>query len=171
MSTVAAQQTTLTDAEKKFVKRITNPFMFRLYLLYKLPLAFVSGMKITELSKEHAVATINYKWLTQNPFRSTYFAALAMAAEASNGVLALLAVEGRKPSVAVIIVDMKAQFIKKATDLTTFTCNDGHLLFEAADKAAETGEATSATVKTIGRSKDGTVVAEFELTWSFKRRG
>ena len=168
---MAVQQTELKDWEKKFIKRITNPFMFRLYLLYKLPLAFVSGMKITELSKSHAVATVQYKWLTQNPFRSTYFAALSMAAEASNGVLALFAVENRNPSVAVIIVDMKAQFIKKATDLTTFTCNEGDKLFEAADLAAQTGESTSATVKTIGTSKDGTVVAEFELTWSFKRRG
>lgn len=170
MSQIAAQQTELKEWEQKFIGRITNPFLFRLFLISKLPLGFFSGMKVKEMSKSHCVATVPYRWLTRNPFKSTYFAALSMAAELSTGALALFAVEKRSPSVAVIIIGMNATFPKRAEDITTFTCADGDKLFAAVEEAQETGKAVIQTVKTVGLAEDGTVVAEFEFTWSFKKR-
>lgn len=170
MSQVAAQPIELKEWEKKFIGRLTNTFLFRLFLLAKLPLGFFSGMKVKEMSKSHCVATIPYGWMTRNPFKSSYFAALSMAAELSTGTLALFAVEKRSPSVAVIIVGMNATFPKRAEDITSFTCSDGDKLFAAVDEAIETGKAVTQTVKTVGKAEDGTVVAEFEFTWSFKKR-
>jgi hypothetical protein len=37
-------------------------------------------------------------------------------------------------------------------------------------RTLETGEAAVAEVETVGRMSDGTVVARFTFTWSFKRR-
>ena len=93
-----------------------------------------------------------------------------MAAELSTGVLALLATKGRDPSVAVIIVSMKADFQKKATDTITFTCSDGEKLFRAVDKAIETKEPQIATVATVGKNENGEIVSTCEFTWSFKER-
>ena len=158
----------LNAKQEKFTERLSSSFMFRLFLLLKLPLGFMSGMRIKKLSAQQCVATVPYGWMTRNPFASTYFAALSMAAELSNGALALLAVEGT--SVAVIIVNMEAQFIKMAKNVTTFTCNDGASLFEAVEKAKATGEVVTAKVYTEGVSEDGVVVAKFHFTWSFKAR-
>jgi hypothetical protein len=170
MSTVAAAPATiqLSEKQQRYARLLSNSFLFRLFLLGKLPLGFLSGMKIKHLDANTCVTTVPYGWMTRNPFRSTYFAALSMAAELSNGSLALMAVEGT--NVAVIIVNLEAQFIKMAKNLTTFTCNDGHKLFEAVAKAQETGEPVTATVETTGVSEDGVVVARFKLTWSFKAR-
>ncbi len=162
--------TALEPWQQKFIDRLKNPFLFRLFLFGKLPLGFFSGMKVTEISKSHCVATIPYGWMTRNPFKSTYFAALGMAAELSTGALALFAVEKTSPSVAVIIIGMEAEFPKRAVTVTTFTCSEGDKLFAAVREAQATGQQVISTVSTIGLAEDGTEVARFTFTWSFKRR-
>ncbi len=161
----------LTDEHKDFIGKMMNPWMFRYFLLRKVPLGLIAGMRLKYLDMHRCEATIPYRWITTNPFKSAYFAALAMAAELSNGSLALLAVYKRKPTVAVIIVGMEAEFIKKATTLTTFTCEDGDKLLAAVERAQNTGEAVTQKVQTIGRAEDGSEVAKFTFTWSFKKRG
>ncbi len=162
---------TMTDAHRDFIGQMLNPWKFRFFLLWKVPLGLIAGMKLKSLDLNRCEATIRYRWINTNPFKSMYFAALAMAAELSNGSLALLAVYKRNPTVAVIITGTEAQFIKKATGNITFTCEEGALLFAAADRAAETGEAVVQKINTIGRSEDGSEVAKFSFYWSFKRRG
>ncbi|GIV32726.1 MAG: thioesterase [Chitinophagales bacterium] len=161
----------MTPEHRHFIAQMMNPWKFRLYLLMKVPLGLIAGMRLKSLDLNRCEATIRYRWINTNPFKSMYFAALAMAAELSNGSLALLATYNRNPSVAVIIVAMEAQFLKKATGLITFTCEEGASLFAAADRAQQTGEPVTQKVQAIGRAEDGTEVARFAFTWSFKRRG
>lgn len=164
------QPPALNPSQKKVIKDFNNSLKFKLFTFFKLPLGFISGMRIKYLDQHRCEATIPYGWVTRNPFKSTYFAALAMAAELSNGSLALLATYGHKPSVAVIITGMQAEFIKKATKKVTFTCEDGDLLFAAVERAIETGEGVEQEVITIGTMPDGTEVARFKFNWSFKAR-
>ena len=79
-----------------FFKLVQHPFKFNLFLFYKLPAAFFSGVRVKELTEEECVTSVPFKWLTQNPFRSIYFASLAMAAEMSTGVIALSNVYSKK---------------------------------------------------------------------------
>lgn len=139
-------------------------------MLSKLPLALVAGLRVRDLGPERCVVTVPYGWRTTNPFRSTYFAALAMAAEMSTGALAMMAAELSLAPVALIIVNLEAGFEKKAQSLTTFTCEDGRKAFDAVAGTVRTGEPATARLETVGRSPDGTVVARFAFTWSFKRR-
>ena len=167
---IATGDIQLNPAQQKVVKDFRSSFKFKLFTLAKLPLGFISGMRIKYLDAHRCEATIPYGWITRNPFKSTYFAALSMAAELSNGSLALLATYGQDPSVAVIITGVQAEFLKKATDLVTFTCEDGDLLFQAVERAKETGEGVEQEVIAIGTMPDGTEVARFKFTWSFKAR-
>jgi Domain of unknown function (DUF4442) len=151
-------------------RKMLSPRLMRFYFLSKLPLALMAGVKLRELDADHSVATVPYGWRSTNPFRSTYFAALAMAAELSTGALAMLAVEGAPKPVAMLIVSMTASFEKKATALAAFTCADGAKLAAAVAHAVESGEPATAEAETVGRMADGTVVARFTFTWSFKAR-
>jgi hypothetical protein len=151
-------------------RKMLSPWLMRFYFLSKLPLALMAGVKLRELDAEHAVATVPYGWRSTNPFRSTYFAALAMAAELSTGALGMMAVDSAPKPVAMLIVNMTASFEKKATSLTAFTCPDGAKLAAAVARAVETGEPATAEAETVGRMADGTVVARFTFTWSFKAR-
>ena len=159
-----------TRAFEKRRRQMLNPFLMKLFYLAKLPLAFIAGLRLRELDERHAVVTVPYGWRTTNPFRSTYFAALSMAAELSTGVLAGVATDLAPRPVAFLIIGLTASFEKKATATTTFTCDEGDKLAAAVARTVETGEPATAEVETIGRAPDGMVVARFTFTWSFKAR-
>ena len=153
-----------------FIRLIKHPLQFRLFLLSKLPAAYFSGVRVKEMDEKKCVTTVPYKWLSKNPFRSTYFASLAMAAEMSTGALALACLYKRKPSVSMLLVKLEADYFKKATDRTTFTCTDGELFQKAIEESIATGEVRTVKARSVGKNSAGEVVAEFFVTWSFKSR-
>ena len=159
----------LNDQQQKMIKQVTGG-QFRWFLFTQLPMGWIAGLRVKSLSPERCVTTVPYKWLTKNPFRSMYFAVQSMAAELSTASTCLLATAGQKPSVAFIIVDMKASFYKKATGKVYFTCEDASQAFDAVTNCIQSGNAETATFHTTGKMADGTVVSEFEFTWSFKQR-
>src|SRR5882757_9108082 len=115
----------MNENTARFIQLMRHPFKFRMFMFAKLPSAYFAGVRIREIDERKCVVSIPYKWFTQNPFRSTYFACLAMAGELSTGALAMAHVYKRSPAVSMLIVKMEANYFKKATGLTTFTCNDG----------------------------------------------
>lgn len=148
----------------------TSSFQFRLFLLMKLPAAFFSGIRIKEISKEKCTTSVPFKWLTQNPFRSTYFASLAMAAEMSTGVLAIINIYKKDPPVSMLVTKMKAEYYKKAKGISYFTCTEGLEITNAVNNAIQTSEAQTISVKASGKNKNEELIAEFLFTWSFKKR-
>lgn len=152
----------------KFLQTIRHPLKFRLFLLSKLPSAFFSGVRITEVSEASCSVKVPYKWFSQNPFKSTYFACLSMAAEMSTGVLALAHIYKRQPSVSMLVLKVEGSFIKKAVDKTIFTCEDGHLIKKMIEEAISTNEGRTVVAKSTGKNPAGEIVAEFTVTWSFK---
>lgn len=155
----------------EFIKLANNSFKFRMYLLFRLPAAFFSGVRIKECTNQKCITSIPYKWLTQNPFRSTYFASLAMAAELSTGALALSNTYKRKPSVSMLVTRMEVQYFKKATGITFFTCMGGDQIADAVTQSISTKSGSTVSVKSLGQNKAGETIAEFVFTWSFKSRG
>ncbi len=161
---------TLNPSQQNFFKLVKHPFKFRLYLFYKLPAAFFSGIKIKMIDEKKCITTVKYKWLTQNPFRSIYFASLAMAAEMSTGSLALSNIYKKKPATSMLLVKMEAAYFKKATGSISFTCDEGIKITETIDKAFATGEPQTIIIKSKGKNNNDELIAEFLFTWSFKTK-
>ncbi len=151
-----------------FIKMIKHPVKFRMFLFWKLPAAFFSGIKVEDIDVRKSVVSVPYKWLTQNPFHSTYFASLAMAAEMSTGILAMMHIYKQTPSVSMLVTNMEATFFKKAVDKTFFLCEDGAQIHAAIQDAILSKESKSLTLKSTGTNKNGDVIAAFLFTWSFK---
>ncbi|MEO6903924.1 MAG: DUF4442 domain-containing protein [Bacteroidia bacterium] len=144
--------------------------MFKLYLLKRLPLAFIAGIAVTNLTNEQSITTVNYKWLTQNPFQSMYFACLAMAAEMSTGLLLLNGIYKSQPTISMLIVKNEAAYFKKAIGKIKFTCNDGLRVLETIKKAKESSESFVIDLTATGIDEVGDVVATFVFTWSLKAK-
>jgi Domain of unknown function (DUF4442) len=157
-------------ASKKILEVLNNSAKFRWYLFYKLPAAFFSGIRIKSCTHERCVTSVPYKWLTQNPFRSTYFASLAMAAEMSTGALCMIYVSASESPVSMLLTHMEATYVKKAVDITLFSCENGLEIQKAVEKACAEAQGSSVIVSTTGRNKNNEVVAEFIFTWSFKKK-
>lgn len=154
--------------ENKIRKLAGNHPRMRMFFLKHLPMAFLAGLKITEIDNAKASVTVPYKYLNKNPFRSVYFAVLSMAAELSTGILAMAAIDDYDVAVSMLVLDMKAGFTKKARTKITFTCQEGKKLSAAVAKSIETGEGQTAEVMTIGLDEEGDEVARFYFTWTFK---
>jgi hypothetical protein len=158
-------------AVRSFIRFAGHPFKFSLYLLWKLPIAWLSGVRLKQLEEGRCTTVVPFKWLSQNPFRSTYFACLSMAAEMSTGLLAMMYIRAATPNrVSMLVTGMEASFEKKAVGKTWFTCQDGAAIQAAIARTIETGEPETVVANSIGKSLDGTVIASFAITWSFKRK-
>ena len=154
----------------EFIKLMKHPVKLRMFLFLKLPSAFFAGVRIKDISEEYCTVIVPYKWFSQNPFRSTYFACLSMAAEMSTGALAMAHLYKINPPVSMLVVKVESEYFKKATDKTAFTCEDGELFEQAISETISTGEPRTLRAKSIGKNQAGEIVAEFYITWSFKAR-
>ncbi len=171
-SVITPKQQTLTfdpnhPKVKKLIKQAQNPFLFKLFLLKDLPMAWFMGMRLKSVSPEKAVVTIPYGWRTKNPFRSIYFIAQAGAAEFPAGIMARIALQGRPP-ISMLVREVSCEFFKKANSRTTFTCEDGLLIQETVQRAIETGEGETCLITSVGKQENGEIVSVTKLTWSFK---
>lgn len=153
-----------------FFALISNPFKFKLFLFRKLPAAYFSGLRVKELSEKVCIVTVPYKWFTQNPFRSTYFACLAMAGEMSTGILAMANIYKRYPAVSMLVVGLEARYYKKASGITHFICNSGIEIRNTVNEAIVTGEGQTIRILSSGYNESNELVCEFWITWSFKSK-
>jgi hypothetical protein len=159
------------ERKLKFVQRVfNNRVLFKIALLFQVPIDFVIGMRLRELNETSCKVSVPYRWFNKNPFKSTFWAVLGMAAEASTGILVMMYTYKLDPSVSIIVGDCSGAFVTKARDLTTFVCKDGKRIAETVRKAIETREPQEVLCQTVGYSKAGEEVARFTFTWKMKTR-
>ncbi|ANH83883.1 thioesterase [Niabella ginsenosidivorans] len=147
-----------------------HPVKFRMFLLSKLPLALLAGVRIREIDDRKCMVTVPYNRITKNPFRSTYFAALAMAGELSTGALAMAKAIDQPAKISLLVVKLEATYFKKATGITFFTCKDGVAFSETIQKAIKEDQPQQLTAVSTGESEAGELIATFHITWSFKAK-
>lgn len=152
----------------RFKQVITHPVKFAFFKLTKLPAAFIAGLKIGYIDAHKTTVTVRHNWLNQNPFKSMYFAVQSMAAEMSTGLFAVGQTYKRNPPISMLVVSVEGKFFKKATQLISFTCNDGILVSDAIDESIATGVGKTVVCKSVGTNEVGELVSEFLITWSFK---
>jgi len=153
----------------KFINR-TQGWSFLLFLFLKLPLAFIARLRIKELSFEKASVTAPFSFWNKNPFKSVYFAVLAMAAEFSTGILALMHVDKKNTRISMLVIGMESKFYKKATSKVEFICQNGNEISDAINNSLKTGEGKIVIANSKGYDKKGICIAEFNITWSFKAK-
>ena len=161
----------LNEASERLRRRLLSPWGFRAYVWAKLPLAACAGLRLQSLDGAACSVRLPGGWRTRNPFGSTYFAAQAMAAEMSTGAPALVLVAGASPSVAFILREIRAVFTRRIVGTSIFTFADVAGMQAVVERATRSGESEPYTGRSTGRGPDGEVAAEFDVTWSFKRRG
>ena len=145
-----------------------TPKKINAFMLFKLPLGYLSGMRVKELDNQKCVVTIKHRWMNQNPFNSMFWAAQGMAAEMSTGVLVMQAIENSKKKVSMLVTHQDGNFFKKATGKIVFTCNNGNEIKDAIEKSAVTKEGQVVNLVAEGVNSDGVVVSNFTFQWSLK---
>lgn len=152
---------------QNLLKKLNSSFKMKLFLWAKLPMAAFSGMKVGKVTPHFAEVILPYRWRSQNPFRSIYFAAQCAAAELSTGLLVLAAKENAPP-ISMLVINFESTFSKKANKTLTFRCEQGPEFIAAIEEAVNTGEGVIFTATSQGILPSGEIASEMKLTWSFK---
>ena len=145
----------------KITPRKVNAFMF-----FKLPLAYLGGVKVAEIKGEEATVTIKHRWMNQNPYKSMFWAAQGMASEMSTGVLMMQAIENSGRKVSMLVTHQESVFTKKATGRINFICKDGALVKNAIEASIKTGKGQMIKMVSEGFNEDGVSVSKFQFEWS-----
>ncbi|TXE09960.1 DUF4442 domain-containing protein [Seonamhaeicola algicola] len=145
-----------------------TPSKLNTFTMFKLPSAYLCGVRAKYLDDSKCVITVKHKWINQNPFKSMFWAVQGMAAELASGALMIKKIQESGKKISMLVTTNNATFTKKATGKITFTCNDGALIDEALKKTIETGEGQTVWVKAVGVNSDGVEVSTFNFEWSVK---
>ena len=138
------------------------------FLVFKLPSAYLCGVRLKTLEDDKAIVTVRHRWINQNPFRSMYFAVQSMAAELTTGAIVIKKITDTGQPISMLVTNHKGAFTKKAVGLITFTCNDGNLIDAAVQRTIETGEPQTIAMKSVGVNEEGEQVSAYEFEWGIK---
>ena len=138
------------------------------FLLIKLPSAYFSGIRVSELSDKNAQATVTHRWINQNPFKSLYWATQAMAAELVTGIIMMKKIQESGKKISMLVVKQDGSFHKKATGKIVFSCDQGLEVDQALSAAIQTGEGQTLVLKATGFNQNNEMVSDFNFTWSIK---
>lgn len=138
------------------------------FLLAKLPSAYISGVRVTELNSSFCTVRIRESWMNKNPFNSIYFAAQSMAAELSTGALVFQELEKSGYSISMLVTSCNMDFQKKAKGKILFSCLQGEEVARAILAAVETKQGQILRLKSRGVDSHGALVSEMVFEWSIK---
>ena len=147
----------------KFTPRKLNYF-----LAFKLPSAFLTGVRTKFIDTHKCVVVVKHRWINQNPFNSMFWAVQGMAAELATGALLMMKIKASNNSISMLVVNNKASFSKKAKGVITFSCTQGAVVDSAIEKAISTGEGQCFFLTAAGVDQNGDEVSSFEFEWSVK---
>jgi hypothetical protein len=140
------------------------------FLFFKLPSAFLCGVRVKEVGENKCVVSVKHRWINQNPFNSMYFAVQAMAAELSTGALVIYQIQKSGKKISMLVANNKSSFTKKATGRITFVCKDGHLIEKAIQETLATGDGQTFWMKSIATDETGDQVSEMDFEWSVRAK-
>jgi hypothetical protein len=146
------------------------PSKLNTFLMLKLPSAWISGVRVKNISKSECEVRVKHRWINQNPFNSMYFAVQAMAAELSTGALVMLHIKESGEKISMLVAQNKAVFTRKATGKIHFICKDGELITNAIRKTIASGEGETFWMRSIGYNEEGIEVSTFDFEWTVRKK-
>ncbi|MCH1436513.1 MAG: DUF4442 domain-containing protein [Flavobacteriales bacterium] len=152
------------------MKRFNRSSVFSWFLITKLPIAWLSGLRVKSISDEKAEVSVRYGFWNKNPFNSMYFACQAMAGEMATGLLALGYVDNQSVKISLLVMDFNSTYKKKAIGNIDFVCDEGLKVKEAVEKAASADKPVLCVMNSHGYDEQGDCVSSFQITWTFKRK-
>lgn len=138
------------------------------FLLFKIPAAYFTGVRVSKLTDDEVEATVKFKWANQNPFKSIYWAVQGMASELTTGVLVMKHIDKSGKKISMLVTHQSGDFYKKAVGKITFSCKDGQNIADTIQKAIDTKEGQTVNLTSKGINENGDKVSSFTYQWSIK---
>ena len=146
-----------------------TPNQINKWMLFKLPAARLTGVRISSISDTKCEVKVRFKWINQNPYRSMFWAVQGMAAELTTGMLLTKSIQESNTNISMLLVGNKSNFYKKAVGKIKFVCEQGETAKELINLTKK-NITHKAWLKAKGFDETGDMVSEFDFEWSCKKR-
>ena len=146
-----------------------TPNKINRWMLFKLPAAWLTGVRLTLIDESKCEVKVRFKWINQNPYRSMFWAVQAMAAELTTGMLLTKSIQDSNSDISMLLVSNKSSFYKKAVGKITFVCDEGENAKQLINSTIK-NTTSKAWFKAKGYDEAGDQVSEFDFEWSCKKR-
>ena len=146
-----------------------TPNQINKWMLFKLPAAWLTGVRILSISDAKCEVKVRFKWINQNPYRSMFWAVQGMAAELTTGMLLTKSIQESNTNISMLLVGNKSNFYKKAVGKIKFICDQGETAKELINLTKK-NITHKAWFKAKGIDETGDIVSEFDFEWSCKKR-
>ena len=146
-----------------------TPNKINRWMLFKLPAAWLTGVRLTLIDESKCEVKVRFKWINQNPYRSMFWAVQAMAAEITIGMLLTKSIQDSNSDISMLLVSNKSSFYKKAVGKITFVCDEGEIAKQLINSTIK-NTSSKAWFKAKGYDEAGDQVSEFDFEWSCKKR-
>ena len=146
-----------------------TPNQINKWMLFKLPAAWLTGVRILSISDTKCEVKVRFKWINQNPYRSMFWAIQGMAAELTTGMLLTKSIQESNTNISMLLVGNKSNFYKKAVGKIKFICDEGEAAKELINLTKK-NITHKAWLKAKGIDETGDMVSEFDFEWSCKKR-
>ena len=146
-----------------------TPKQINKWMLFKLPAAWLTGVRISSISDTKCEVKVRFKWINQNPYRSMFWAVQGMAAELTTGMLLTKSIQESNTNISMLLVGNKSNFYKKAVGKIKFVCDQGETAKELINLTKK-NITHKAWLKAKGFDETGDMVSEFDFEWSCKKR-
>lgn len=145
-----------------------TPSKINTFLMFKLPSAYLTGVRVKSISENACETTVKHRWINQNPFKSMFWAVQGMAAELSTGAMVMAKIQQSGRKISMLVASNKATFSKKARGRISFSCVDGEQIDVAIQRAITSGDGQTLWMKSEGKDTEGNLVSVFEFEWTLK---
>ena len=146
-----------------------TPNQINKWMLFKLPAAWLTGVRISSISETKCEVKVRFKWINQNPYRSMFWAVQGMAAELTTGMLLTKSIQESNTNISMLLIGNKSNFYKKAVGKIKFICDQGETAKELINLTKK-NITHKAWLKAKGFDETGDIVSEFDFEWSCKKR-
>jgi len=146
-----------------------TPNQINKWMLFKLPAAWLTGVRISLISETKCEVKVRFKWINQNPYRSMFWAVQGMAAELTTGMLLTKSIQESNTNISILLIGNKSNFYKKAVGKIKFVCDQGETAKELINLTKK-NITHKAWLKAKGFDETGVIVSEFDFEWSCKKR-
>jgi hypothetical protein len=150
-----------------------NPWQIRffpVFLLAKLPLAWMAGLRIGYLGDKGCEIRMKHRFWNSNPFGSMYFAAMAMGAEMSTGLPAYVYLRKQRQDVSLLLAEMEVVYHKKAVGRVYFRFEGMKDLITSLETLGHSGDTCKTRLVSHCFNDQKQLMAEFRFTWTFRQR-
>jgi acyl-coenzyme A thioesterase PaaI-like protein len=178
MSTLGARFESITSGASRMWDDLQeHPLMgtaaIRAFGLTKIPMLWFIRPSVVELSAERTVIKVPLTRRTRNHLGVMYVGALVAGADMTAGLNAMRRIRDSGERVHLLFKDLQVDFLKRVDHDAHFTCEDGHLVRDAVERAVTTAERVNQTVHvttTVPKNLGTEPVARFALTLTLKKR-